>query len=87
MKIVFFFAIQAASTVVKRDYPGYDLEEYDPYEIENEPEIAPLGPVPPPNCQQLCKTVCYPTPATSTSTYNTVKTVPSQDPEGTFNDF
>ena len=73
MKFLLFFAIQGASNVVKRDYENYDLEDYDPYSIQNEPEVAPVGPVPPPNCQKQCKTVCFPTPAPSAKTYATVK--------------
>ena len=43
---------------------AYDVEDYDPYAIENSEEI---GPEPAEICKKVCKTVC-PTTTTTTTT-------------------
>ena len=36
----------------------YDVEDYDPYSIENDKEDKNQGPSPSDSCQKICKTIC-----------------------------
>ena len=84
MKIIKYFWITVATKVVKRDAQAYDAEDYDPYGIPNESELSSK---PHENCEKVCKTVCLPTPATTSTTFIKPKTSKSSEDTGNFSIF